>query len=271
MLLFLYTMNFLFKSLYLMEEFIMIKNEYKLQAKVLLSGNWSKSILVTLISFFLIILSLFLVDIIASLFYNNIITGILLFLDVLLILPILYASTITIKNLNTKKDTFHYSDLTRIALNNFKRILKIGGFLFIETLPTLLLFIFFFILFIFGILQNVFLYMLYQAFLPIFLIIVVVGLILTIIFLSLLIKKWILSLISSFIMDDEPDVKTMEVIRKSKLIFKNNKKKFLQLNSSFVLWTLLSIFTLGIGFVFLIPFMKLAFYLLYETIIRDKK
>ena len=69
----------------------MLKNEYKLQAKVLLSGKWVKSIVFTLLTFFYIIISILLVDIIASIFYNNIITGLLLFLDVFIILPILYS------------------------------------------------------------------------------------------------------------------------------------------------------------------------------------
>lgn len=249
----------------------MLKNQYKLQAKVLLNGNWSKSILVTLISFILIILSLFLVDIIAAIFRNNIVTGILLFFNVFIVLPILYGATITIKKLNTQKETFHYSDLMIIGFRNIKRIWKINGFLFLETLPTLLLFLFSFLLLIWGILQTVFLYMLYQAFLPAFLIILVVGFILTMIFLYLLIKKWILFLITFFVMDDEPTLKMMEVIVKSKLLIKQNKRKLLQLNSSFSLWILLSVFTLGIGFLFLFPYIKLAFYLLYKAIINENK
>jgi len=248
----------------------MLKNEYKLQAKVLLSGKWVKSIVFTLLTFFYIIISILLVDIIASIFYNNIITGLLLFLDVFIILPILYSSTVLIKNINTKKNTYNYSDLIKIAILNFKRILKIHGVLFIETLPYIILFIFFFILFIWSILQNIYIYFVHQTFAINILLYLIIGFIFTVIFLHILIKKWFLSLISSFVLDNNSTLNTLSVLKESKILLKNNKKKFFELFSSFSLLAMFSIFTLGIGFIVLLPYMKLSFYLLYETIILKK-
>lgn len=244
----------------------MIKNEYKLQARVLLSGHWSKSILITLLSFIYFFISILLVDIIASLFYNNIITGILLFLDVFIVLPILYSSTITIKNISTKKDKFYYSDFIKLAIANSKRIFKVGGLLFIEILPIFLIFILSFTFLMWSVLQSTYIYTLYNSLGVNYLIIIIISFITTVISSNLLIRKWIISLISSFIMDDNKDLKMMEVVVKSKLIYKNNKKKFLNLNSSFSLLFLLSIFTLGIGFIILIPYIKLSFYFAYKSI-----
>ncbi len=244
----------------------MIKNEYKMQAKVLLSGHWSKCIIVTLLSFVYIFISILLVDIIASLFYNNIITGILLFLDAFIILPVLYSATICIKNINTQQDKFSYSDFTKISITNAKRVLKVGGLLFLETLPVILLFVLSISLLIWSVFQTTYIYVLSGIISSNLIIIAIVSFILTVIFSNILIKKWILHLISSFVMDEEKDLKMMEVITKSKLYLKNNKKKFMQLSSSFGLWNSLSIFTLGIGYIFLIPYMKLSFYLAYKSL-----
>ena len=244
----------------------MIKNEYKVQAKVLLAGHWSKSIVITLLSFVYIFLSILLIDIVASLFYNRIVTGILLFLDVFIILPVLYSATISIKNINTKEDKFHYSNFINIAIANVKRVFKVGGLLFLETLPSLLILILSFALLIWTVFQVTYIYVLSGTITSNLIIIIVISFLLTVIFSNILIKKWILHLISSYIMDEEKDLKMMEVITKSKLVFKNNKKKFMQLNSSFSLWNLLAVLTLGIGYIFLLPFIKLSYYLAYKSI-----
>ena len=244
----------------------MIKNEYKVQAKVLLAGHWSKSIVITLLSFIYIFLSILLIDIVASLFYNRIVTGILLFLDVFIILPVLYSATISIKNINTKEDKFHYSNFINIAIANVKRVFKVGGLLFLETLPSLLILILSFALLIWTVFQVTYIYVLSGTITSNLIIIIVISFLLTVIFSNILIKKWILHLISSYIMDEEKDLKMMEVITKSKLVFKNNKKKFMQLNSSFSLWNLLAVLTLGIGYIFLLPFIKLSYYLAYKSI-----
>ena len=244
----------------------MLKNEYKMQAKVLLSGHWSKCIIITLLSFVYIFISILLVDIIASLFYNNIITGILLFLDAFIILPVLYSTTICIKNINTKQDKFSYSDFVKTAILNAKRVLKIGGLLFLETLPVILIFVLSFSLLVWSIFQTTYIYVLSGTIASNLIIIVVVSFILTVIFSNILMKKWIIHLISSFVMDEYTDLKMMDVITKSKLYFKNNKKKFMQIISSFSLWNSLSILSLGIGYLFLIPYMKLSFYLAYKSL-----
>lgn len=244
----------------------MIKNEYKLQAKVLLSGNWFKCVIVTLFSLAYIIISELLVDIIASFFYNNIITGILLFLDVFIILPILYSSTITIKNITTSEYNFHYSDLLKVAIANIKRVFKVGGLLFVEMLPALLIFILSFSLFIWTIFKTAYIYAISHYFVSAYIVIITITFLLIVIFFSLLIKKCMVYLLASFVMDENTNLKMMEIITTSKIIFKNNKKKFLSLNTSFVLWILLSIFTLGIGFLILIPYMKLSFYQAYKAI-----
>ena len=244
----------------------MIKNEYKLQARVLLSGHWSKSIVVTLLSFVYIFISILLVDIIASIFNNRIVTGILLFLDVFIILPFLYSATISIKNINTKEANFHYFDLISNAIANVKRVFKVGGLLFLETLPSLLILILSSALLIWTVFQATYIYVLSGTVASNLIIIIVVSFLLTTIFSNILVKKWILHLIASYIMDEEKHLKMMEIITKSKFIFKSNKKKFIGLNSSFGLWNLFSIFTLGIGYIFSLPFMKLSFYLAYKSI-----
>lgn len=67
-----------------------------------------------------------------------------------------------------------------------------------------------------------------------------------------------------FILNDEPELGADEVICKSMAMMRGHKMKLFLLDLSFIGWILLAILTLGIGFLWLVPWMenaRVAFYL----------
>ncbi|MBD3421795.1 MAG: DUF975 family protein [Chitinivibrionales bacterium] len=69
-----------------------------------------------------------------------------------------------------------------------------------------------------------------------------------------------------FIIVDEPAIAPIEAIRKSKEMMMGHKARLFMLGLRFIGWALLCILTLGIGFLWLIPYMQVSFALFYEDL-----
>jgi len=76
---------------------------------------------------------------------------------------------------------------------------------------------------------------------------------------------------SYYILSDNPDIGAISALNKSKELMSKNKKKLLLLWLSFIGWGICCIFTLGIGLLWLIPYMSLATVNFYEDIIIISK
>jgi uncharacterized membrane protein len=92
----------------------------------------------------------------------------------------------------------------------------------------------------------------------------------TVLWLLLLIIPGIIAAISYsmtfYIIADDPSIGSMEAIDKSKKMMYGYKWKFFCLNLRFLGWAILCIFTLGIGFLWLIPYMEISFAKFYDDI-----
>lgn len=61
-----------------------------------------------------------------------------------------------------------------------------------------------------------------------------------------------------YILDDNPDMPVMEAISRSKEMMVGNKWRLFCLNISFIGWSLLSLLTCGIGYLWLVPYVNAA-------------
>ncbi len=61
-----------------------------------------------------------------------------------------------------------------------------------------------------------------------------------------------------YIMDDDPSIDIMEAIRRSKAMMQGNKGRLFCLHLSFIGWAILCLFTCGIGFLWLTPYVNAA-------------
>lgn len=69
-----------------------------------------------------------------------------------------------------------------------------------------------------------------------------------------------------YILADEPELKAEEALRKSKAMMDGYKLKLFYLDLRFFLLAFLCILTLGIGFLWLIPYVNVTTALFYEDI-----
>lgn len=69
-----------------------------------------------------------------------------------------------------------------------------------------------------------------------------------------------------FIMTDEPDINPIDAIRKSREMMNGYKWKFFCLNLRFLGWAILCLFTMGIGYLWLSPYMYVSFAKFYDDI-----
>lgn len=68
-----------------------------------------------------------------------------------------------------------------------------------------------------------------------------------------------------YILADNPDMGIFEIIGESKRMMAGNKLKFFLLQFSFIGWAILSFITLGLGFIFLLPYLIAASVGFYEV------
>ena len=71
---------------------------------------------------------------------------------------------------------------------------------------------------------------------------------------------------TSFILKDEPEMKNNAAIEKSMAMMEGNKNKLFMLDLSFIGWAILCIFTLGIGLLFLQPYVAISRAAFYEDL-----
>ena len=71
-----------------------------------------------------------------------------------------------------------------------------------------------------------------------------------------------------FIMAENPQMTAREAIEASKQMMDGHKGELFWLNLTFFGWSILCVFTLGIGFLFLIPYMNASYAVFYRSISR---
>lgn len=74
---------------------------------------------------------------------------------------------------------------------------------------------------------------------------------------------------TDYIMRDDPNIKYNAAIEKSMQMMDGNKMRLFMLDLSFIGWAILCLFTLGIGFLFLGPYVSTAHAHFYEDLKRD--
>ena len=72
--------------------------------------------------------------------------------------------------------------------------------------------------------------------------------------------------LSFFIMSDDPEIGIMDAIKKSKKMMYGYKWKFFCLNCRFIGWIILGILSLGIGLLWIVPYMYISYAKFYDDV-----
>ena len=73
-----------------------------------------------------------------------------------------------------------------------------------------------------------------------------------------------------FVMAEHPEMSANEAIRESKMLMKGNKFRFFCLQLSFIGWYFVGVLTLGIGFIWIIPYQQASFAAFFREICPSK-
>lgn len=261
----------------------MIISELKKDAKIKLSGKYWKAISINL----LYVILTAVLEMIGSLIDNNIFSIIYSILIIIISLPFSYgliASMIKISR-NEEVATF---DFINIGLQNIGKVWKIYG----RTLLKLALPIFLMVVAI--VLTIIRIAMLFASYMtttsstttssPVFSIIVTVLMIAAIIY---LIVKALLYVLTSYVLYDNQNASSKEIVEKSAELMKGNRGTYVLLNLSFIGWYLLiyllaiilmyiipeilATIIIGIGTVILIPYISVSLINFYEDLAGTTK
>ncbi|MDR0494058.1 MAG: DUF975 family protein [Treponema sp.] len=114
----------------------------------------------------------------------------------------------------------------------------------------------------------------FKRFLPSFLLTLLMGLFVFLWALLLIIPGIIKGYgysMAFYIMYDNPGIKPLDALKKSQNMMKGYKGKYFLLGLSFLGWSLLGILTLGIGYLWLTPYVSLAYGNFYENLKKHQE
>lgn len=231
-------------------------------AREALTGKWGKGALITLAYFAIV----FIIGFIQGLFdENSVMSNLLGIVTVIIEVPISLGLVYVFIKLKRGEEVKPF-DFLEIGFSNFGRAWKIS----LKTLLKL-------ILPVIGILVGV---LLMTGSLVSFtvesisdstgefsLLVMVVGLIIYIATLIWCMVRSLLYSLTFYVAYDNPNMTSLEVVNESAKMMKGNRWKIFLLELSFIGWAILCIFTLGIGYLWLVPYMQVALVCFYEHLL----
>lgn len=94
-----------------------------------------------------------------------------------------------------------------------------------------------------------------------------VGLVLYVVAMVFAVVVGLLYTLTTCIAYDNPNMTSLEVVNESARLMRGNRGKVFLLDLSFIGWAILTIFTLGIGYLWLLPYMEVALICFYEHLL----
>ena len=238
-------------------------SEVKKSAREALSGKWGKGACILLAYYaFSIVLS-----IITSIFSGNEVMAALLELaSAIIVVPISFGLTYAFIKLKRNEEVGAF-DFISLGFSNFGRSWKIG----LSTLVKLLLPLvaIFAVGFGLGICAGVATYAgLGESVLALIGLAMFAGFIITWIW---YIARCLLYSLTTFVAFDNPNMSSFDVVNESARLMKGNRCKYFLIGLSFIGWVILAILTLGIGLLWVTPYMQVALVCFYEKLIGKKE
>ena len=243
----------------------MVLSDIKKSARETLAGKWGKGALIVL-AYFLFAFALgFVSNLVENIAFLSLIVEVA---TIVITIPVsfgLISSFIKLK----RGEEVKVFDFFTYGFNNFSRSWKIAGNILLKMWLPILLYVLATFAFIFAITFGVVASAISSS--GAFAVIAsFVGLALFIAaFIFLFVKSLSYSLAYLIAYDNEA-MEGKEAVEESKKLMAGNRGKYVLLQLSFIGWAILTIFTLYIGMLWLVPYMQVAIICFYEAL-KDKK
>ena len=236
-------------------------SEMRAQAREKLTGKWGKVAVMTLV---FVILSMILSALQKGI--GNNVTSIILSIAVIIItVPISFGFTFSLYKI-FKGEEVGYFDFLSLGLSNFKKAWGIALHICLKLILPILLFV----------IANVLIIVSGLAIYNIDVgntlntgmtsIIGLVSIILTFVSMVWLTIRSFYYVIANFIAFDNLEISSKEAVEKSQKLMKGNRAKYFVLMLTFIGWIFLGSLSLGIGFLWLIPYIQFAAFAFYKHI-----
>lgn len=236
----------------------MVASEIRANARKALAGKWGKAALLTLVYTIIVFVINFVCNLIP------VIGGIILFV---ISMPMSYGLLVSFMKLKRDEEV-NYTDFLSIGFSSFAKVWSVLGNIILKMiLPVCLLVIFIILLVVSlgGSLASAviaesgsgvagFGFLGFVSF---------IGYIASLIY--VIVKGYLYSL-SYYLLNDNPNMTGKEVVETSEKLMRGNRWRFFWLSLTFIGWSILAGFTFGIGMLWLMPYIMVAFVCFYEEL-----
>lgn len=249
----------------------MTSSEFRTEARKNLAGKWGKAALISLAYFFFF----FVLNFIQGLFDDDSILNTIMSIAIFIIeVPLSLGLVIAFVKLynNTEVKAF---DFLTVGFNNFSKSWGIFFQTFLKVLiPVILVIVSVIVLFL-GLSGSIFSAAILasggtssSAVFYILLIIGLIGYIASIIWAT---TKSYYYLLAPIIVAEHPELSAKEAVEESEKLMNENRAKLFWLQLSFIGWSILCAFTLGIGYLWLVPYIQFASIAFYKYLSHDSQ
>ena len=233
-------------------------------AREALRGKWGKGACIVLAYLAFFMLMGIIIGIGESVFGEDSLMSNLLSIGTTIVqVPVVFGLTYAFIKLKRNEEVKAF-DCVNLGFSNFGRAWKITLRTALKMLLPLLLVIISVILIVVGVAS----YIAVAAFgLSGFTTLFWVGLILYIVAMIITVVVSLLYTLTTCIAYDNPNMTALEVVNESARMMRGNRGKLFLLDLSFIGWEILGIFTIAIGYIWLIPYMQVALVCFYEHLL----
>lgn len=246
----------------------MISSNLRASAREALKGKWGKAALLTLcysLIMFVINWLLHLVPVVGAI------------VEFVISLPLSFGLLVSFMKLKRDEEV-NYTDFFNIGFSNFSKVWGVFGNMILKMIIPVVLVVVFLIVFMIGIGGSISGIALlhnygdsyYAAASSGFGGLAMIGFIGYFASIIYAIVKGYLYSLSYYILYDNPDKSGKEIVESSESMMRGNRWSFFWLGLTFIGWAILSVFTLYIGLLWLMPYIMVTFVCFYETLSRSK-
>ena len=236
------------------------------KAREALAGKWGKGALIALIY---AIFSFILNALTGNDESKSTISLIISILALIINIPISYGLIVSFIKLK-RNEEIGYFDFFKYGFNNFSRAWGIVGHTFIKMILPMIFIIISIIIMASSIGFSNYRVLLGNSSEPLSFL-AIIGMVLYFVAIIYAIAKGLLYSLSNYIAYDNAEMSTKEAVEESARLMKGNRGSLFILELSFIGWAILTIFTLGIGALWLFPYMQVALVCFYEEVSQNKE
>ena len=230
----------------------MIPSELRKQAREALKGNWGKAILLFLAYFFFVVI----MDSFEKIFFKSpSLTISYSIIKCLIIVPLAFGFGISFLNLKRHKVTTAFSFITE-GFSRFGKVWTITLWVVVRMLLPICCFI-----------MAIILIAILMALQVKFWLVLIISIITYLACIVYAVARGLLYSLVYYIASDEPDLSSKEIVKKSEELMTGNRGNLFLLELSFIGWFFLGFLTLGIGIIWIAPYLQVSVVCFYDKLV----